>query len=293
MTSKSICILAVVGMLGVAGIASSDDAPTSSTIRGTVTYETGFDFEDYNAIRQLYSFTSDSLRGWGEHPLIWKHIINPTLEFDPGPWPFGGAPHSTYPDFGDAARLNTYEASGLFKDSGVTVDPSGHWVETVSLSGSEAAVLAAIAIWKWNTPVHIGFGYNHPDPLERFGYAGVIDSVTLSVPSGVPHEVCGWDDPDPSTSCPGLVIESVKMTHYTSGPFEDPVSHYYDSPPFTGSAFVTGYNGSFWFSDGVVVWDPPASSLGEVTPQLVESLSRAQGHAAWLRQSDGTLIPSR
>lgn len=291
---RSMAVVAVLAVFcsGLPAEAGGLVATTQNVIRGTVTYETGFDHEDYNTIRESYPMIPT--RPWGEHPIIWKHIINPGLAFDAFATGslFGGVPSMTRPEIGDSALLNAYEASGAFTQGGATVDPTGHWVETLSFEGEEVAVLAAIAIWKWNTPVYINFGYQSPDPAEYFGYGGVIDSVTLSVPSGVPHEVCGWDQPDPPTTCPGLVIESVKMTHYTDFPFEDPVQQYNDSPPFSGADFVSIYESSFWFSDGTVIYDPPVTGAGVVAHQLVVSTSRAQAAGSLVRGTDGSLSAS-
>lgn len=291
-------VAALVLAAGLRSAATGEQAPAPpkpSFRMATVTYETGFDFEDYNSVRELFPFWPEFLRPWGEHPIIWKHLVRPELNFDPwtvdpfeGPLVFDGVPAGLTIGVGDSVALDNYESSGAFTDAaGETVDPTGHWVETFTLDGEEVAILAAMAIWEWSTPVYINYTYS--DGVNPTALIGVIDSVTLSVPSGPPHVVCGWDDPDPSISCPGLVIESVKMTYYSDVCLcGDPQVDYYDGPEVNGSDFVSIYENSY--DVGPVLYDPPKFfEAGAPTPLFFEQASRAQAADVLLRNSDGSL----
>ena len=275
----------------------------------TVTYTTGFDYADFAAIRtSIFDLDGSSIRPWGEHPIIWKAMIRPELVFDPygstgqGYVLFEGVPTLLSVQVGDSVLLNNYEASGAFSDAnGSTVNPVGHWVETFSTDGEEVAILAAMAIWRWNTPVYLNYAHD-PGTGQPISRVGVVDSVTLSTPAGVPHEVCGWSDPDASTTCPGLVIESVSMSYYSDALLGSATLTYFGSPDGTGSdqvpgaEFVSTYESLInAFHAGPVIYDPPGKiQITGAAPFLVELASRAQATGGvQLRNCDGSLSSSK
>ncbi len=298
-----LCLVSVfaMGSVSTAQAGGSVAIPVESPRRAVVDYTTGFDFEDYNSVREAYP-TSGYFRSWGEHPIIWKSLVNPQLDFDPwtfdpnqGPLLFQGVPQGLTIDGNDSAALDNYEASGAFTNGGATVDPTGHWIQTFIAEGEEAAVHAAMAIWEWNSPVYINFTYDDGEHITAV--VGVIDRVTLSTPGGVPHEVCNWGgspNPNPlqhttaTPGCPGLVVEAVKMTYYSDVLLCCSTVDYYDGDELTGAEFVTLYEQSF--DSGHVLYDPPASGFEHFTPGELQVLSPDQAASVALRKHGGSLV---
>lgn len=275
------CAVSPLLVLGGGAVLAKEAPPP-----GTVTYSTGYTYQHYENKRQSFPPVQD-LRNWGEHPIVWKHLrTEAELGFDPvdpsGIGTFVDLPFLEV-DIGDAVDLNQFEASGAFFDATGPVDPAGEWLEITSEDGEQVAIFAAMVIWKWGSPVYVP--YLAFFDSGSFSAVGAIDEVTLSHPSGPPHVVCGWSDPDPNASCPGLTIDSVKMTYYSdlvSVKTAASVIEYFDEPAVSGQSFVETYEQSTIPGLRSVVYDPPTGAHWDAF--RLELASAAQARDVGVRE---------
>lgn len=270
--------------------------------QATIDYCTGFNYEDY--ITEYDNHEPVDVVGpryWGEHPILWKHIIRPQIDFNPmtfsdetGYLNFDGTPDLLNIQLGDAARLNQYEESGAFTQDGITVDPPGYWLETIIDDAETTAIFAAMSIWAWNTPVYINFSTAASNVITR---VGIIDCVTLTTPSGPPHEVCEWDvDADfieLIEACEGLIIESIKMTYYSDSLLrrDFPEIYYVDGPTLDAESFELDFDNFSSQYEHVVLYDPPPTANIDIEAWVAASQRLAATVAS--RTRDGQLIQQR
>ncbi len=285
-------------------IASSSPFTTNHrfTANATIEYCTGFDFEDYRTEYEQHQgvdghgANGSNLRPWGEHPILWKHIVSPELDFNPvivddqlGLISFVGVPGGLDISLsGEANRLNNYEAGGAFTSNGNVIDPSGSWGEVIINDATTTAIFAAMNIWAWGTPAYI----NYQTLIEPIGptRVGIIDCVTLSAPSGPPDEVCNWDIEadflDLIQQCDGLVFESLKMTYYTEPGLGAAIVEYIDGPEVDAVTFEENFNNTD--TGHVIVFDPPSDVSVDIEAFVAASYRQASG--ANLRARDGRLF---
>ncbi|MFQ3246876.1 MAG: hypothetical protein ACI9WC_001485 [Arenicella sp.] len=203
--------------------------PLINSVMATEQYCTGFDHNDMASTLNSFPNTgeiSTPKRRWAQHPIIWKHLIRPQLSFYPhsiidpniGIIMWSGLDPSLTLNDGVAQNLNVFEGAGSFKDSaGVVVDPSGSWNQFVIDDSQTTAIFAAMAIWSWGTPVYLNFPVLSAPFLDS--RVAIINCVTLSHPDNRPDLACDWDltsDPTQVQSCPGLVVESLDVSYFTS-----------------------------------------------------------------------------
>ena len=277
--------LFLISNLIVTQLSAKDSVPVPTGRLATVEYCTGFDYDDYITIL-------GTNKKWKAHPYAWKSLRNPGLNLQIGNT---SNPLNAFINEGDSVEFNDGEANGVFTDNnGTIVDPAGYWVESYvpQEEGETAAILAAMVIWFWSSPVYVNYEYS--DQIVG-GTVAAIDCITLSAPSGPPHDVCDWN-PDTDyleqiEACNGLVVESVKLTALNiSYTFVNgiPIPHwtYFDVPPYSGAEFVEKYD---FYAAGPVLYDPPVS----INSFSLINASERLATQVLLRTNDGSLIKAR
>ena len=178
---------------------------------------------------------------------------------------------------------------GLYRQNSQGVDPPGIWMKDYASDPVNEAILAAIYMHLWQTPVYANAYNSYPDSRVA---PIVIEKVRLcSDQPQPPHIVCGWNNYnsaiDPNTSnpsgffCPSTVTLTVHSVTFRFFPHTVPEirgtnvfqEYITDSITLPGAAWATS---GFWgcvTNDGScqIIFDPPEE---DASPSVLASIRK-------------------
>ncbi len=170
--------------------AAPGDQDAKAQMISTATYS-------MSQLTQNYSTSSILLGGaWGYHALQWKAYVANTASYI-APTVGDGTPgeslnincthDDTLDDMEDGIPSDYY-----FDSLGDPDTPPGSWGCVSDTDPAVTAVLAAIAMWSWGSPLYLQYLY--PSSNSAFPvYAGVIESITINTQTGLALDaVCGF-----------------------------------------------------------------------------------------------------
>jgi len=251
-----------------------------------------------------YHLTSLTPHDWGHHALLWKGFVwwdecaglgwycayNGAKANILDPPPF----NTYYVKCNDKHRLNSIEADPVSPFTGGTTpvvsthtshDPNGGWLCVQEYSPHIAAVIAAMSMYHWNTPVYLNLDWGQYDSSHSWDYkAGVIEKVTLCTStSDHAHIECGWDtnpwDVASAAACsPNLILDSITVSFFGSafgGTLGTDHHEFTEHVTFNAADWAQIYDSSMNSGIGAMIMDPPAMGSIEEENELVKKMMKA------------------
>ena len=218
-------------------------------------------------------------REWGQHALRWKQNV-------------AAMPHYVVPSSapgvvvysGDAATLNSLEASSFYNASWALSDPAGGWTEVNLPLPADGALYAALAMYWWGSPTYLDFTYWDADIVARLA---VIERISVTVDGSTPIEdLCGWSAGPNSaqtataTSCATNQVFTIDWVEVSVW---DDILVGSGSPCINGPCFaehivLSGTDFAYFYGLGtwgskVLVSDPPSSRAAKTATAMAQAMA--------------------
>ena len=247
----------------------------SGTLTTTTTIFTMSQYGTYATYEEI-----NDTREWGQHALRWKQNVAAMPQYVA---PSVAPAFSVWP--GDAAILNTLEATSFYNASGALSDPPGGWTEVDLPLAGEGALYAALAMYWWGSPTYLNFGYSDFNNGILAGLA-VIERMSVTVSGSTPIEVlCGWSAGPNSaqtataTSCATdqvFTIDWVEVSVWdqlvTSSSSCNNGPCFHEHIELTGTEFATSY-GLLNSGSKVLVSDPPSGRAAKTATAMARAMA--------------------
>jgi len=222
-------------------------------------------------------------REWGQHALRWKQNVAAMPQYVA---PSFAPAISVWP--GDAAIVNTLEATSFYNASGALSDPPGGWTEVDLPLASEGALYAALAMYWWGSPTYLNFPYSDFNNGD-FARLAVIERMSVTVSGTTPiQDLCGWSAGPNSaqtataTSCATNQVFTIDWVEVSL--WDDIiVSTGSSSPCINGACFqehivLSGTEFAYFYGVGtsgskVLVSDPPSSRAAKTATAMAQAMA--------------------
>jgi len=267
-----------------------------------------------------YHLTGIVPHDWGHHALFWKGFVwwdecdvtglfcsyhgGFAQNLDPPP------SDTYYVKCNDKNRLNSIEGNPNSPFRGSTSnmagtqtsrDPNGGWLCVQEYSPHVAAVVAAMSMYFWETPVYLNLDWGQYDNSHSWDYkAGVIEKVTLCSmgTNDKPHEVCGWDtnnwDLASASACSSsLILDTVTVSFFGSewtGPLTSDYHEFTEHVTFNAVDFAQIYDSNMNSGIGAMIMDPPEGTTEKTIKDLLKVAKASAKKMKILKKNSTRLI---